>query len=229
VEYPIPKSQYLKAKQMTPLILEYVLTGKQRGYNFTSPTQGYDEETLKRIWRTAMPRGQGWAEYVGARSLKCFPLDERRLVLSDVTVTDQTDESGRRGIRRAEVRVMFAEECAAHLRQRLRSYPAQVERELSRLPTAGQWAQVVGRVMPLMGKGQPQLILTHPFDRPRWQVMEGVIIKLALALQVGLKRYSGVVPFTTLTLDPREEMALVGVPASSAALGNGVEPLALHF
>jgi hypothetical protein len=124
---------------------------------------------------------------------------------------------------------MFAEECAAHLRQRLRSYPAQVERELSRLPTAGQWAQVVGRVMPLMGKGQPQLILTHPFDRPRWQVMEGVIIKLALALQVGLKRYSGVVPFTTLTLDPREEMALVGVPASSAALGNGVEPLALHF
>jgi len=47
-------------------------------------------------------------------------------------------------------------------------------------------------------------------------VIEGVIIKLALALTTVWKRGgSPIVPFTTLALDPREEMALVGVPTGA--------------
>jgi hypothetical protein len=204
------------------LTIEYRLDGNQRGYNFTSPTGDYDDETLKRVWRSAMPRGQGWAEYVGARSLKCFPLDSRRLALSEVVVTDQQDESGRRGIRKATVRVLYAESCAAYLRDWLTRYPPDTQRQLARLPTPNQWATVIGRVMPIFGKGEPQVILTQPYDARRWLLMEGIIIKFALALQVGLKRYAGVVPFTTLALDPREEMALVGMPKTSATI-NAVE------
>lgn len=197
---------------MDTLIIEYRTEGRERGYGFTSPTRTYDEETLKRIWRSAMPRGNGWADYVGARSLKCFPLDERRYALSEVTVTDQQDESGRRGIRRAEVRVMVAEACAAYLRRHLFEYPADIAREIDRLPTIGQWGAIVGRMMPLLGKKQRQLVLTRAYGHDRWQIMEGVIVKLALALQVGVRRQQGLIPFTTLALDAREEMRLVGVP-----------------
>ncbi|MCC6616878.1 MAG: hypothetical protein IT320_25625 [Anaerolineae bacterium] len=203
---------------MTSLLIEYRTEGRQRGYGFTSSTAGYDDETLKRIWRAAMPRGNGWAEYVGVRSLKCFPLDDRRLALATVTVTDQQDESGRRGIRRAEVQVMAAEACAAYLRRHLLTYPANISRQIDRLPTTRQWGTIVGRMMPGFGKKQKQLVLTRGFADDRWQIMEGVIVKLALALQVGIRRYHGVVPFTTLALDPREEMPLVGVP--EARLGS---------
>lgn len=197
---------------MDTLIIEYRTEGRERGYGFTSPIRAYDEETLKRIWRSAMPRGNGWADYVGARSLKCFPLDERRYALSEVTVTDQQDESGRRGIRRAEVRVMVAEACAAYLRHRLLEYPADIAREIDRLPTVGQWGTIVSRMMPLLGKKQRQLVLTRAYGHDRWQIMEGVIVKLALALQVGVRRQQGLVPFTTLVLDAREEMRLIGMP-----------------
>jgi hypothetical protein len=208
---------------MEPLVLEYVLSGGQRGYNFTSPTRPYDEETLKRIWRGAMPRGQGWGgdAYSGARSIKCFPLDERRMALSTVTVTDQRDESGRKGIRRAVIQVMSAEACAMQLRTHLRGYPYAVEREIERLPTPAQWAKLVGRVVPMLGKPEQQIVLTRDYATGDWQVMEGVIIKLALALTTVWKRGSPLVPFTTLALDPREEMALVGVP--SGALKDDVD------
>ncbi len=208
---------------MEPLVLEYVLSGGQRGYNFTSPTRGYDDETLKRIWRGAMPRGQGWGgdEYVGARSIKCFPLDDRRMALSTVAVTDQRDESGRKGIRRAVIQVMSTEVCAMQLRTHLRGYSFAVEREIERLPTPGLWAQLVGRVVPMLGKAEQQVVLTRDYGKADWQVMEGVIIKLALALTTVWKRGSPLVPFTTLALDPREEMALVGVP--SGALKGDVE------
>jgi hypothetical protein len=202
---------------MEPLVLEYVLTGSQRGYNFTSPTRGYDEETLRRIWRTAMPRGQGWgqAAYARARSIKCFPLDEHRIALSTVTVTDQQDESGRRGIRRAHIQVMAAEACALYLQAQLRAYPYLIQRQIERTPSPVQWAQLVGRFAPVFGKADQQVIFTRDFDAEAWAVIEGAIIRLALGLSSVWKRGSRIVPFTTLALDAREEMTLVGMPAGA--------------
>jgi membrane-bound lytic murein transglycosylase B len=45
---------------MQTLTLEYVLDGSRPGYQFTTPTNGIGEAALKTIWRSAMPRGQGW-------------------------------------------------------------------------------------------------------------------------------------------------------------------------
>jgi hypothetical protein len=210
---------------MEPLVLEYVLSGAQRGYSFTSPMRGYDDELLKRIWRGAMPRGQGWGGdvYEGAQSIKCFPIDERRIALSTVTVTDQRDESGRKGIRRAVIQVMSADAAAMQLRTQLRAYPYAVEREIERLPTPAQWAQLVGRVVPMLGKPEQQIVLTRDYAAKDWQVMEGVIIKLALALTTVWKRGSPLIPFTTLALDPREEMALVGVPQGAMKIDTDKE------
>ena len=79
---------------MKQLILEYVLEGHKRGYNFTSSTQGFHDDVLKSIWRKAMPRGQGWnaAVYAGARSLKSFWLEDGRMAMSETVVTDMRDE-----------------------------------------------------------------------------------------------------------------------------------------
>ncbi|NJL56806.1 hypothetical protein HC928_17885 [bacterium] len=81
------------------LVIEYVHEGHQRGYNFTSPTDGYTDAALKQVWRGAMPRGQGWGAegLAGAHALKSFVLDDGRVALSRVTVTDQADDAGRRG------------------------------------------------------------------------------------------------------------------------------------
>lgn len=201
---------------MQPLVIEYLIEGRLKGYTFTSPTNGYSDAALKSIWRNAMPRGQGWnaERYAGAHALKCFPLDERLLALAEVTVTDQRDESGRRGIRRAEIHVMHAEHCAAALRQRLRSYDPTTCDHLARLPNPRQWGQIVDRLLPVLGRDK-QLVLTRPYAHDTWQVMEALVVKLALSLQVGLKRYHGVIPFTSLALDPREESPIVAVPADS--------------
>jgi hypothetical protein len=201
---------------MNPLVLEYVLEGYSRGYNFTSPTHGYDDGTLKQIWRGAMPRGQGWGAeaYLGARSLKCFSLNVRQFAFVEAVVTDQRDETGRKGIRRAVISVMSNELCAGYLRSRLEDYPRETLAEIAKLPSARQWAQILDRTA-LKWKGGAQLVLTRGYTLEDWQVVEALILKLVLSRRLALKQQGAVVPFTTLALDAREEAPLVGVPAGA--------------
>src|SRR3954447_8377013 len=90
---------------MHELSIGYVLEGVRRGYNFTTPTDSLAPETLKAIWRSAMPRGQDWERYPNTTVLKCFTLDNGEAVQCEVSVIDMQDEVGRRGIRQAAIRV----------------------------------------------------------------------------------------------------------------------------
>src|SRR5690348_15584456 len=117
---------------MPRLVIEYLLQGYTPGYNFTTPTSGIDEDALKVIWRNAFLRGQGWANYVGASSLKVFPVKDNLYAVSDMTVTDIQDEAGRKGIRRAEIELYSLSACIAHLESRLRGYPIEILREMDR-------------------------------------------------------------------------------------------------
>jgi len=196
------------------LVIEYVLEGHRRGYDFTSPTAGFADEVLRTVWRSAMPRGQGWNApvYAGARALKSFLVGDFAAV-SQVTVTDQRDDSGRGGIRRAVVDVMTFSEYTAYLEERLRAYPADVQAALERLPTLAQRARIMNRAM----KQSKQLVLAQAYDSPRaWQVVEGLVIKLALSPFPPVPRSGRIVPFTTLALDHRDESALVALPAARA-------------
>lgn len=191
---------------MRQLVIEYGLEGHKRGYNFTSPTQGFHDDVLKTVWRSAMPRGQGWgaAAFAGARSMKSFPLADGRVALSDVVVTDMRDESGRGGIRRAVVSVMTAGEYLDVLAERLRGYPP----GLLNLPN---------RSLP-GGHGDKQTVFSYPYsDAPSWQVVEVMLIRHALKLASGGMFRSGkIVPFTTLALDYRDEGLLVALPEDKA-------------
>ncbi|NWG16890.1 MAG: hypothetical protein HXY41_09665 [Chloroflexi bacterium] len=210
---------------MQPLVLEYVFEGHQRGYNFTSPTRGYSDSTLKAIWRSAMPRGQGWAAYTGARSLKSFALEDGRLALSEVTVTDQRDESGRGGIRRAVIQVMYPGAYAEYLKDRLRRFPASVRVAVDRWPSFGQRRQLFECARPRL-RGNLQIVCAYPYQTPEsWQIAEAILLKLAL--MPGLLLRSGFLPFTTLALDNRDESALVALPADRAARLDGVPVITL--
>lgn len=192
-----------------PLMLEYVFEGAQRGYNFTTPTRAYSEDVLKHIWRVAMPRGQGWGNYTDAQSLKVFRLPDGRMVVSRVTVTDQADESGRRGIRRAAIQVMPRATYPAHLAAILASIPAsiQADAEYNR-----QTWHKIGLMRQLQRK--TTLIFSHHYTTPvDWQVVEAVLLQLALIDQVPLLQQG----FTTLALTTEEEAAAVALPADKIA------------
>ncbi len=199
---------------MTQLVLEYLLEGHKRGYNFTTPTHGLGEDTLRHIWRSAMPRGQGWGAYIGAHSLKCFPLPDGRFALSAVTVTDLRDESGRAGIRRAVIDVLHEEECLARLDQHLHSYPPIIQDRLQHMPTFLHRAKITNHAR---FKADPQLVLAYPYDTPyAWQMTEALVLKLVLAPFGPLRSWRQPLPFTTLALDYREESALVALPQDRA-------------
>lgn len=195
------------------LVIEYVLEGHQRGYSYTSSTHGYSDAELKAIWRSAMPRGQGWTQYIGARSLKCFPLDGQ-VVLSETVVTDQRDESGRGGIRRTVIDVLNPRDYQTALEHRLHELPSEIRARVDRIPT---FTQRLAMNNQLMTHKKDQLVILHTYSTPeRWQVMEGLLIKLALAPISAMSRWGRIIPFTTLALSPHDESPLVALPADKA-------------
>jgi hypothetical protein len=197
---------------MPHLIIEYVLEGYAPGYNFTTPTNGFDDETLKAVWRSAFPRGQVWGSYAGARALKCFPIKDNLYALSQVTVTDMQDEAGRKGIRRAEIELLTTAACIDHLNARFESYPDDVHARLERKPSINEWRGILDRTLPKF-KGEPQVILAHPFiNSDDWQMMEALVLKLALCRIGPIKRWGKLASFTTLALDYRNESRIVAIP-----------------
>lgn len=196
---------------MRQLVIEYVLEGHQRGYNYTSPTSGFNDDTLKTVWRTAMPRGQGWGAevYRGARSLKSFRLPDGRMALADVVVTGQRDESGRAGIRRAVVDVMLPGEYLDRLKALLRQYPQDVRAIVERKP----W---MGRRIPKV-KGDSQVLLSHPYTSPNdWQVVEALVLEAAREALDHAWMGGRFISFTTLALAYQDETQLVVLPEKRA-------------
>lgn len=198
---------------MRQLVIEYVFEGHQRGYNFTSPTSGYTDDDLKTIWRNAMPRGQGWGQYAAARSLKCFPLD-RAVAVCETEVTDLRDENDRGGIRRAVIDVLSHADYVACLQQRLRVMPDYIRARVERLPSFSQRMTIANKTMPKPRRNK-QLVIVRPYTVPEdWQLVEGLLIKLALSPVGPMRRWGKIIPFTTLALSHPDELSLVALPAA---------------
>lgn len=199
---------------MSQLIIEYNINGseRERGYQFTTPTNGFDPDTIKTIWRNAMPRGQGWgdASFIGARSIKSFELDNGQIAVSEVTVTDLVDENGRKGIRRAEIDVMSKPVYAHHLRSRWLGYPtdimAQAKDKYIRLQ----------RNFPKLKKKMP-LVLSYPFESIKdWWLIEALMLQLVLSPTHQMRKWGKIIPFTTLSLNHLGESKIVALPTHKA-------------
>lgn len=195
------------------LTIEYVFEGHQRGYNITTTTGTIDEAHRRIIWRSAMPRGQGWGQYTGANSLKCFPLDEDTVAVSQVTVTDLEDENGRKGIRKAVVDVMSDTAYFAFLRAKLESYPDDVKRRAEEKFTFCRKSNIIHKTLPRFRR-DTQLVMGYPYrSAENWQTIEAFNIRLVLDPIGMMSRWGRIIPFTTLALDYREEALVVALPA----------------
>jgi hypothetical protein len=212
---------------MRHFTLDYRLEGERRGYAFTTPTDDLDSETLKALWRGTMPRGQGWDDplLIGARSLKCFAVPSGEIALAEIAITDLRDETGRMGIRRAEIGLRSHGEHAAHLRARLSDMPAERVADAEAKLMSREWALLFKkqrRHQPPRSVVKPQTILTAPYSPEMWQFVETCILLLASRLTL-LSNLIEVSPsvnpfadralsFTTLALDFRDETRLIAIP-----------------
>ncbi len=197
---------------MSKLVIEYVFEGQHRGYNFTSATDDYSEAILKTIWRQAMSKGRGWGDgvFVGARSIKAFPLPDDQIAVSKITVTDLTDESGRRGIRRAEIDVMPPQVYHHHLQSRITAYPADVQAR------AKVHYNQLHDHFPRLKRTMPLILAQHFKTQRDWWTIEALILKLVTKPLRQMKRWERVIPFTTLALDHRDESRIIAVPTAKA-------------
>ncbi|HVU10384.1 MAG TPA: hypothetical protein VHD90_03860 [Phototrophicaceae bacterium] len=210
---------------MPSLSIGYVLEGARRGYNFTSPTDGIAPDALKAIWRGAMPRGQGWEQYPGAVTLKCFALDSGEAAICDVTLTDLADEVGRKGIRQAAIKILPPPDYRRDLLNRLYALPAEIVAHAERKLYSREWQLLFKKYRDSKKPKsivKPQTILAYPYNAEGWRFVEACILLLATrsTLLTNLIEMSPAVnpfadkllSFTTLALDYREEGRIVALP-----------------
>jgi hypothetical protein len=151
--------------------------------------------------------------YRGARSLKAFTLENGQVVLSEITVTEQQDEHGRRGIRRAVIHVAPAPECLELLQSRLNAYPDEIQASIEKKPTLGQWKKLVDESLPKLRR-DAQVVLARPYTSAQdWQIVEAFMLKVVTVRALPMKRWGKVIPFTTLALDYRDESKVVALPS----------------
>lgn len=193
------------------LVIEYVFEGHKRGYNFTTPTHTYDDVTLKTIWKHAMPRGQGWGadHLIGSRAIKAFPLPDGKIAISETTVTDLADETGRRGIRRAVIETFRPIAINAYFRARLATYDLHTQNGANILHN-----RVYHR---FPNRNQP-LIMSYPYKGVMlWRIIEAFMFQLMLNMPRNLQNRQTPYHFTTLALDYRDESPIVVIPAEKVS------------
>lgn len=211
---------------MRRLEIGYVLDGARRGYNFTAPTDGVAPDALKAIWRGAMPRGQGWGDYPAARSLKCFELATGEAVACNVTVTDQVDEVGRAGIRRAEILIFSPKEYRAYLLERLAALPPDIVAAAEKRLYSREWELLFRKYRELSKPKtmiKPQTILAYDGE---WTFIEACVLLLMtrstllanlIEVSPSINPFADrVFSFTTFALDYRDEGRLVALPLAKA-------------
>jgi hypothetical protein len=203
----------------THLVIDYVLDGNRPGYTLHH-ADGLDQAAVKSVWRAAMPRGHGWSDprLLGARSIKSFALPGDRAAVSHVLVTDQVDEHGRAGIRRAEIDVIPGSTVPDVLKHLLGCYPQAVRAAANHKLSFGRWLAILNRALPRLLERHDQIVLTHPYTTAgEWQVIEYIVLHLATTWSVrALRGWPCVISLTTLALDVQEESRIVAVPLDAA-------------
>lgn len=175
------------------------------GYGFANRSSDLTEADLGSIREKALPRGDGWASYIGMESLKSFRLNRNWLAISRVRVTDQRDEYGRSGILGARVEIFSDEgDYLRSLEDRLRQLVSG-----SRLTESDLQPPPLFRVIEQVVANHRVLLSRHFTGRVSWIYVEAAILKAVLSLP---RHLSTSISFTTFALSPYGESFIVAVP-----------------
>jgi hypothetical protein len=172
-----------------------------------------------------MPRGQGWEQVPQATALKCFPLDTGEAAICDVTLTDLQDEVGRKGIRRAAIKIVSPDEYQKLLLERLHALPKATVAHAERKLYSREWELLFRKYRDSHKPKsflKPQTILAYPYNAKGWRFVEACILLLAtrstlltnlIEISPAINPFADrILSFTTLALDYREEGRIVALP-----------------
>lgn len=174
------------------------------GYKVTAFSQDLSRDEVKYIRDHSVPKGTGWDSYIGAESLKAFPLpDASRMAVSIAKVTSAKDEAGRHGLLSIEVEIYTREKYWQFLDDYYRTLLRQYRFESHTLQ------EIPARAIPK----KKQLVLAYPFSRnshlSEWKYVEAVILKAVLMKPLATS-------FTTFALSAYRESQVVVLPLASA-------------
>ena len=96
----------------------------------------------------------------------------------------------------------------------MRDLPGDIQAQVERMPTFKQRMTIANKAMP-KPRRNPQLVFVHDYNDPeRWQLIEGLLLKLARSPVGPMRRWRKIISFTTLALNHGDESALVAMPSS---------------
>ncbi len=203
-----------------------ITSSGRRGYLCVAHSEGLSKSTIATLERIALPFGSSWQLYMGARSVKAFPIDRGRMAVSYVRITDNYDDHGRLGVLTCQCVVVKFEQFVDLISRPYFAFdavfnqPGAVSKLLDSRP-GGEDSRVHdelslkissssafrSRLRLLIGR---RVILRRPFSNAeQWRSVEHAVQSLVLHLPTALKRNISFVTFTTSSADP---MRLIAMP-----------------
>jgi len=199
-----------------------------KGYHCVDSSPNMGKSVIQTLVQLALPFGNGWHLYVGARSIKAFPVEDRQMAVSYTRVTSNKDDHGRRGVLMCQCIVVNHERFVRLLRKAGMGFdsvfdrPADVEtwldsvsvdtRELNpshKIDISTEASlKSLNALKLLLGR---RTVLRYPFvDSMQWKSVEQAIQTGILRLPTPMMQRTS---FVTLTLSTSEPVQILAMPA----------------
>jgi hypothetical protein len=184
------------------------------GYDISDSSPDLSEDERQGILDNALPSGSGaWVHYKKAHGLKVFHTkDKSKIAVSHFQITEEHDPSGREGLLYTKVELIPQTDYVPYLSAIYADLLTKANLMDDNLPDLSM--PVYQRLLYRLRFGQ-QLIFSFPYETPQqWDYAAAAIVKLVL------QKLGNITPFSTLSLYPDKEAALVLMPLQEAQKHN---------
>jgi hypothetical protein len=198
------------------------------GYRCTAKSPGMNTSVIRKLEQLALPFGDSWDSYIGARSIKTFPIGKGEMAISYVQVSDDQDDYGRPGILFCQCVLVSFDDFMSLVYQPSFAFehvfrnPASLKMILGELaphPCKLTWwssSQIPQDMLRMLAEGllriysNRKLILSYQYQSPtQWKYVEQTIQTLMVLLPPMLLRR---LSFATLSLSIMDPSSVIAVP-----------------
>ncbi len=194
------------------------------GYHCVYHSDGLSPSDVALLERTALPYGSNWGSFIGARSIKVFPIASERTAISYIRVVDSADDHGRRGILECQCALITTGQLIRLLKLPDFSFDTIINKPDALYSILGGHGPVNDPLPDIQPKpgilprhtsllkllAGRKVILKREYRGPEdWRSVEHSIRTFVLGLPSALIRYAS---FATLTLSEADDMRIIAVP-----------------